>query len=358
MGGHEATLRTAHTKGGDHMVTRTIKAALATTATAALAAALLSAPAYAADTGLFGSQGATYDGVFRQSLAIAGLEATGQSAPTSAVEWLLDQQCADGSFQSYRADTSKRCGKSDPVNFSGPNTDATGLAAAALQLAGEQAAARRAAAWLLRTQNDDAGFASYVGGESNANSTAMALVGLQTVRPVGSSSDVRSAKQFLGTLKLRCSSGGGLPFTRGNPANGLASSQAFMGLAGALPVETDADLGANPGCRKRNTVSNVGSFLATAIGENGAIPSDFGSGPDYSSTGWAILGFVAEGIGADAVREGLQTLKANAEEYALKDGEAVPAAIGLLLLVAEATDSSATDFGGVNLISTLRQSIQ
>lgn len=340
------------------MVTRKLKSALAALSAAALATTLVASPAYAADSGLFGAQDATYDGVFRQSLAIAGLAAVGQSAPKNAVDWLLDQQCADGSFESYRADTSKPCGKSDPVNFSGPNTDATGLAAAALQIAGEQAAARRAAAWLLRTQNDDAGFASYVGGESNANSTAMALVGLQTVQQAGSSSGIRTAKRYLGTLKHKCSSGGGLPFTQGNPANGLASSQAFMGLAGALPVEPDGDLGADPNCRKRNTIANVGDFLATAIGENGAIPSDFGSGPDYSSTGWAILGFVSEGIGAGAVREGLNTLQANAKTYAVKDGEAVPAAIGLLLLVAEATDASATDFGGVNLITTLRQSIQ
>lgn len=50
-----------------------------------------------ADTGLFGSADPTYDGTFRQALAILGLRANGQSVASSATTWLLGQQCAGGS---------------------------------------------------------------------------------------------------------------------------------------------------------------------------------------------------------------------------------------------------------------------
>lgn len=340
------------------MVTKKVTSAIAALAATALSATLLAAPAQAADTGLFGSQNPQFDGVFRQSLAIAGLDAVGADVPDAAIDWLVDQQCANGSFESYRANTSGACATSDPENFSGPNVDATGLAAVALYLADREAEARRAAAWLLRAQNSDSGFPSYLGGQSNANSTAMALIGLQTVQAGTYASAVRGAKSFLGTLKLKCSSGGGLSFLKGGTPNGLASSQALMGLAGALPVEDNVDLRNDPDCRKRDTNSNVGSFVASAISEDGAIPSDFGSGPDLSSTGWALLGLTALGRGSSAVQSGLATLQDEATEYAISDGEAVPAALGLLLLVSEATDTSARNFGGVNLVTALRSSIR
>ncbi len=43
---------------------------------------------------------------------------------------------------------------------------------------------------------------------------------------------------------------------------------------------------------------------------------------------------------------------------AYADNEVVPGAVGLLLLVAEATDSDPRDFGGVNLVRALSRSLQ
>ncbi len=63
----------------------------------------------AANVGLFGAQDPTYDGVYRQSLAILGLVATGHLPDTPAVDWLLAQQCSDGAFTAYRANTSAAC---------------------------------------------------------------------------------------------------------------------------------------------------------------------------------------------------------------------------------------------------------
>lgn len=331
--------------------------------TAVLAAATLATtgfaiPAHAADSGLFGDQDPTYDGVFRQGLAITALHATGVDIPERAVDWLLDQQCANGSFEAYRADSSAPCGKSDPKAFSGPDTNSTALAATALYLAGEQAAARRAVTWLIDAQNRDWGFPYYSGGSSDANSTGLSLIALQTVQPQDRSARVPNAKGFLGTLKLKCSSGGGLAYMKGSATNGLASAQGYAGLAGGLPTAPQNSLAGNPRCTKGKTDTNVGAFLAKAMTAGGAVPSDFGPGPDYTATGWAILGFVGEGVGSRAVSSGVRALKTNVRDYGFADGDPNPGALALMSLVAEATGENPRSFGGVNLITGITGSMQ
>lgn len=121
-------------------ITKKITSVLAAVAATALSVSLLAAPAQAADTGLYGNTDPTSDGVFRQSLAILGLTASGLRPAPSAVQWLKDQQCANGAFQSYRADTSTPCAPSDPAAFTGPDTNSTALAAMALQASGERQA--------------------------------------------------------------------------------------------------------------------------------------------------------------------------------------------------------------------------
>ncbi len=338
--------------------TRAGKAGLASLAAVSLSTALLAAPANAADTGLFGSQDATYDGVFRQSLAISGLAAVDARIPDAAVEWLKDQQCADGSFEAYRSNTATRCGASDPETFSGPDTNSTAMAATALFLAGEQAEARKAVTWLISAQNDDFGFPFHAGGESDANSTGLALVALQTVQPQDRSARIPNAKKFLGTVKLKCASGGGLAYQQGSKANGLATAQGYMGLAGALPVNSQQSLAADPVCKKRDTAANAGGFLASAIEDAGAVQSDFGSGADYTSTGWAVLGLIANNVGASAVDTGVEALKDNARSYVSSGKDAVPGAAGLMLLVADANGDNPRSFGGVNLIGAVTGSMQ
>ncbi len=339
-------------------IARAGKAGGAAIAALSLSAALLAAPAHASETGLFGNQDATYDGVFRQSLAITGLAAADARIPDAAINWLLDQQCADGSFEAYRSDTSKPCNEPDPATFSGPDTNSTAMAATALYLAGKTQQARAAITWLIDAQNRDWGFPFSPGGKSDANSTGLALIALQTVQPQDRSARVPNAKEFLGSLKLKCSSGGGLAYQKGSAANGLASAQGYMGLAGALPVDSVPSLDPDPICKKRNTMANVGGFLASAIDAKGAVPSDFGSGADYTSTAWAILGLIANKVGASAVDTGVDSLRDNARSYAFSEGDAVPGAAGLLLLIAEATDGNPRSFGGVNLVSALTGSMQ
>ncbi|HSN07133.1 MAG TPA: prenyltransferase/squalene oxidase repeat-containing protein, partial [Candidatus Angelobacter sp.] len=191
---------------------RTVRAVLAASASALLlGTSLVSAPAAGAATapvqaGLFGSQDPTYDGVFRQSLALLAYAAAHEPPPAQAVSWLLGQQCADGGFQAFRASTSVACAKSDPASYSGEDTNSTGIAAAALRALGRTAAADRALAWVLAAQNADGGFPYYVGGASDANSTAVVLLASNAAGRTPDS--VRrggvSAAQFLESLQIGC----------------------------------------------------------------------------------------------------------------------------------------------------------
>src|SRR5690242_6003524 len=58
---------------------------------------------------LYGAADPTYDGVWRQSYAIRAVSRSGYFPGGGAVAWLLAQQCADGGWPSYRADTAKPC---------------------------------------------------------------------------------------------------------------------------------------------------------------------------------------------------------------------------------------------------------
>lgn len=336
-----------------------LRRGLAAVALAAVAGSALVSPASAAtaDSGLYGSQDPTYDGVFRQSLALMGLAAQGITPASSAVDWLVRQQCADGSFQAYRADVSVPCAPSDPNSFTGPDSNSTAMAAVALFQSGRANAARRAMAWLTGLQGADGGFAYYKGGAPDASSTGLSLLALQTITPQDRSARVPNGVRYLGALRLSCGSGGGLAYQAGQAAGTFASAQGFLGLSTPLPVAPAGRLGANPRCGA-DVRSNVGAYLAGAIMQSGAIPSAFGSGPDLTSTGFAVIGLAASGVGKAAVARGTRALLAGAPTYARVDGQAVPGAIGVLLMAAEATGRDPRAFGGVNLVTALAGSLR
>ena len=133
---------------------RLFAATLAVSTTVLTGASLLIAsPAIAAapttQVGLFGSQDPTYDGAFRQSLGLLAYVAADLTPPADAVDWLVGQQCTDGGFEAFRADTSQACAPSDPANYSGEDTNSTGMAAVALRALGKTAEADDAVAWLI-----------------------------------------------------------------------------------------------------------------------------------------------------------------------------------------------------------------
>ena len=143
----------ARPKGRAHDRTDTTRrlATLGVIAAAAIglvAVARLTAQGAATPTnvGLYGSTDPTYDGVFRQSLAILGLHAAGKTPDPTAITWLLDQQCADGGFSSYNPAPAKGCPKYDPSAYTGGvDTNATSLALQALLATGHSKEAAKAA---------------------------------------------------------------------------------------------------------------------------------------------------------------------------------------------------------------------
>lgn len=127
------------------------------------------------DAGLFGEQDATYDGAYRQGLALLALAAVGQT-DADAVAWLAGEQCADGGWMGNRPEGAE-CPAFDMSSFVGEDTNGTAMATQALKALGA-ATAHDPRDFLADAQNDDGGFGFSLGAPSDANSTALAVQAL------------------------------------------------------------------------------------------------------------------------------------------------------------------------------------
>jgi hypothetical protein len=140
------------------------------------------------ETGLYGETDPSFDGAFRQSLAILGLAANGAAVPSRALVWLADQQCgggttpaaASGGWQAYRADLGIECAAPDLNAFSGPDTNATAFAAQALT-ATNVTPTYDIATFLATARESDGGFGFLPGGGSDPNSTALVVQALRAL---------------------------------------------------------------------------------------------------------------------------------------------------------------------------------
>ena len=302
----------------------------ASAAALVLGTSLLAAPAAVAATapvqvGLFGTQDPTYNGAFRQSLSLLAYSAAGTTPPAEAVTWLLGQQCADGGFQAFRPDPSAACQKSDPAAYSGEDTNSTGLAAAALRAIGRTAAADRALAWILAAQNPDGGFPYFVGGDSDANSTAVVLLGTNTDgrAPASVQRGGVSAADFLDSLQIGCDGAatdddGGFAFQSYGPGtltdNDAASAQATLARSGVgLPVPAGTVSSTVPRATCPSTASPTLSAAELGAGHLARLLDAFGGAVplyDYATsarvpgsvspgdTAWATLSLAAVGVGS------------------------------------------------------------
>jgi hypothetical protein len=132
------------------------------------------------EPGLYGATSPTFDGVYRQGLALMGLASAGVTPDPAAVSWLTDQQCSSGGWDAYRADTSAPCGPPDPVNFIGPDSNSTALAVQGLAAIGADAPADPLP-FLDDTQGSDGGWAFIEGLDVDPNSTALVIQALVAV---------------------------------------------------------------------------------------------------------------------------------------------------------------------------------
>lgn len=210
------------------------------------------------DAGLVGAADPTYDGAFRQGLALAALSATAPKPHSNrrvrlALRWIEDQQCANGLWTAYRSDTSVACGPADPATFSGPDTNSTSLAVQGLQAYGRSPHRWKVIASLHAVQSSDGGFPYLAapGQSSDPNSTALSIQAILAERrsPTAPSWRKRGATPYdaLASYQLgrrdAVADRGAFFYGDSRTPNVLATVQAVPAAAGrTLPVRRGRSL--------------------------------------------------------------------------------------------------------------------
>ncbi len=193
------------------------------------------------DAGLYGAQDPTYDGAYRQGLALVALAAAGVkgTATAAARGWLTGQQCAtDGGWEAYRTDLSLACTAPDPSTYSGPDTNSTALAIEGLAAQGAAVPAS-ALDFLQHMQNADGGW-SYYGGPSDPDSTALVIQAIVAAGRQFARFDHAGGTPGSGLLQFVIRSGDGVgafSYPGESGPNLIASYQAIpAALATAFPA--------------------------------------------------------------------------------------------------------------------------
>ncbi|AXI77339.1 prenyltransferase/squalene oxidase repeat-containing protein [Peterkaempfera bronchialis] len=356
-------------------------------ASAVLLAGTAAAPALADDTaspeaspsavavpaGLYGKDDPTYDGVWRQSLALLALHTAEVAPADEAVRWLVGQQCEDGGWPSFRADTEADC------TAATEDSNATALAVQALTaLGGHTTAAAKGVTWIRRHQNSDGGWSYNPGGASDANSTGLAVNALIAAGadPAQVRKRGRSGYDGLASFQLGCDAPaaqrGAFAYQPGKSggldANDFASAQAALAAAGSAlpvaPVTRREQPAAPPSCKdgakgavpQRQSAEAAAHFLVQRLADGkqrlmqtlpGADPA-----PDYNATSWAVLSLVAAGH-PDQASDAADWLAGNGYSWMRGEQGVNPSAAATLLLVARATGLDPYNFGGSNVVQML-----
>jgi hypothetical protein len=269
------------------------------------------------DAGLFGEQDATYDGAFRQSMALLALAAAGQT-DADAVAWLKGEQCADGGWMGNRPEAAP-CPAFDMSTFVGEDSNGTALATQALVALGEMPD-HDPLEFLATTQNADGGFAFVPGFDSDANSTALAIQALiaagedlvEWAKPNG------APEAFLLGLQLGNppeATAGAFAFQGAKTlvANAFATVQAVPALAGKafplapatlsndlplLPAKVVATLTVAP---TTTAPSPIPTALPTRAARVPELPATGPGRKPWDATGQAVLGLGLIGYGVLAL---------------------------------------------------------
>jgi hypothetical protein len=271
------------------------------------------------DPGLFGAGDPTFDGVFRQSLALLGLTAAGAAVPADSVQWLTAQQCASGGWRSYRADVSVSCPPPDPATFTGEDTNSTALAAQALAALAVPASSGDPLDWLASIQNADGGFGFFPGDPTDANSTGLAAQAIVAggEDPGAGRWQAQGASVYAALLALQlgceapAADRGAFVFQPGGPADVFATSQAVPGAAGrAFPFT--ADIGTQTpavSCASPATTTTASPTTPTTaapvavLGARDTLPATGPRGAAGLAPGeLALLGIGLGAVGATLVR--------------------------------------------------------
>ncbi|WP_432034299.1 prenyltransferase/squalene oxidase repeat-containing protein [Streptomyces antibioticus] len=324
-------------------------------------------PSVSIPDGLYGTTDPTYDGVWRQSLALLAQESVGVTPADEAVAWLAGQQCANGAFAAFRAEAGagKPCDTKLMVD-----TNSTAAATQALTaLGGHDAEVRKAVTWLKSVQNADGGWGYAPGGASDANSTSVVTGALAQggVTVPNLRKDGKSPYDALHALALPCDGkdGGAFAYQPGKKgelaANADATAAAVLGLLSEPLTGSRQDDSASPAActafdaskEPEKGAANGAGWLAEAMAKDGHLTSALPGAedqPDYGNTADAIVALSSSGLN-DQAEAPLRWLEANFAQWAKDSG---PAAYAQLVFVANAArGADARDFGGQDLVELL-----
>ncbi|MFS8201618.1 prenyltransferase/squalene oxidase repeat-containing protein [Streptomyces sp. CWNU-52B] len=333
------------------------------------------APSPSTPSGLYGTADPTYDGVWRQSLALLAQHTVGVRPAAKAVDWLTGQQCADGGFAAYRADPATKCDAKTQLD-----TNSTAAAVQALEaLDTDDAVTGAAVKWLKSAQNKDGGWGYLPGGASDTNSTALVIGALEAAdtdpRDLRSKDD-RTPYDALRGLAVPCDEDGGGAFAFQPDKKGKLAANADATAAGVLgalgeglvadPADdkddkddkddeesvtpTECTGGDSP--TPEQAAADGATYLADAVAETGHLQSALAGAedqPDHGNTADAVVALAAAGRSADAAKA-LAWLEKNSGPWAAKSG---PAAYAQLIFAAHAAGTDPRDFGGADLVKQL-----
>ncbi|MGW4565929.1 prenyltransferase/squalene oxidase repeat-containing protein [Streptomyces sp. NPDC004561] len=312
--------------------------------------------------GLYGKSDPTYDGVWRQSLALVAQRTLGYRPAARAVDWLAGQQCANGAFAAYRADPAKACDGKTMVD-----TNSTAAAVQALHAAGgHDGAAGKAVDWLKSVQNKDGGWGYTPGGPSDTNSTSVVIGALTAAGtdPAGLRKAGKSPYDLLAAWSIPCGQdgGGALVYQPDKKGKLLANADATAaGVLGALGKGFAAQGGKSPAkdaCAEAahpapaQVADNAGAYLAAAVAKSGHLQSALPGAkdqPDFGNTADTVVALAADGRTGPA-KKAYAWLEKNATQWAAQSG---PAAYAQLILAAHAIGAQPGDFGGTSLVRSL-----
>ncbi|MET9659648.1 prenyltransferase/squalene oxidase repeat-containing protein [Streptomyces sp. NPDC006510] len=324
-------------------------------------------PSVALPAGLYGTKDPTYDGVWRQSLAFLAQRLEGVTPAAKSVDWLISQQCADGSYAAFRPDVSKPCDAKTVRD-----TNATAAAAQALvEVGGHRETVNNSVRWLKSVQNEDGGWGYTAGAPSDANSTSLVIGAL--ARQGQRLTDIttpggRTPYDPLLALAIPCGGEDGGAFAyqpdkKGKlAANADATAAAVLGTMGKAMAVGNNAAGKAPVCRSgavrtpEQAAQNGAHYLAGALAGSGHLNQPPMPGatettpqPDFGNTADAVVALSAAGH-QDKAAKAIGWLKKHSADWAGQNG---PAAYAQLILAAHATGDNARDFGGVDLVARL-----
>ncbi|MGZ4758418.1 MAG: hypothetical protein ACXV95_05085 [Acidimicrobiales bacterium] len=254
------------------------------------------------EPGLYGAGDPTFDGAFRQGVAIIGLVAAGEPVPSEATNWLSAQQCGTsdpairGGWEAYRS-LADACTAGSTVTFTGVDSNSTAMAASALAAVGVEPAFSPLA-WFDAVQNPTGGWGFLQGLDDDPNSDALVI---QAITALGASATeapfVEDGGDPLSTLlgfQLGCDAApadqGAFTFPGSDGApNVLATEQAIWGaVPRTFPVGEVSFVAAPVPCQAPPTSAPTTSTTPTSA----STPTTTGTAraPDPVETTPAVTG--------------------------------------------------------------------